>query len=339
MRMERRSTGGSSSGAAMDEAEVDAKVDEFRVTSFFNLPKEERWVIIRDLQKRYQKGIVGASRDALKAEAGARLARLRLKKDEHIRLCAMRCDKYNDFVKVVPCRTVADLEALCARHADDLKACAEALRDQIRVRLHVYKVKAADLPNIGSDNPEVAVARLMAELRAVVARALPRDPPPPVPYPTRSAHPAPTRAAVAFHMKHLEAISAALVALVEITAEGAFKAPRRRTVLPKSPAEVAAPKAKAKGTKRPRGPTAAQAALEGEVFEEDGVDWKVLAVVWDADEEEVVVWYYDVEMAADGDLSEDEMDLARTEGLDLGPLECSSVTEVKGWIRAARSGR
>lgn len=109
--------------------------------------------------------------------------------------------------------------------------------------------------------------------------------------------------------------------------------------LPKSPAEVATPKAKAKGTKRPRGPTAAQAALEGEVFEEDGVDWKVLAVVWDADEEEVVVWYYDVEMAADGDLSEDEMDLARTEGLDLGPLECSSVTEVKGWIRAARSGR
>ena len=62
-------------------------------------------------------------------------------------------------------------------------------------------------------------------------------------------------------------------------------------------------------------------------------------MVWDADEEEVVVWYYDVEMAADGDLSEDEMDLARTEGLDLRPLECSSATEVKGWIRAARSGR
>jgi len=179
----------------------------------------------------------------------------------------------------------------------------------------------ADLPNTGSDNSKAAVARLMAELRAVVARALPRAPPPPVPYPTRSAHPAPTRAAVAFHMKHLEAISAALVALVEITAEGAFKAPRRRTALPKSPDEVATPKAKAKGTMRPRDPTAAQAALEGEVFEEDGVDWKVLAVVWDADEEGVVVWYYDVEMAADGDLSEDEMGLSRTEGLDLGPLE------------------
>ena len=52
------------------------------------------------------------------------------------------------------------------------------------------------------------------------------------------------------------------------------------------------------------------------MFEQDGADWKVLAVVWDANEEELVVWYYDVKMAADGDLSEDEMDLARTELLD-----------------------
>jgi len=52
MGMERRSTGGSSSGAAVNEAEADAKADEFRVTSFFSFPKEERWMTIRDLQKR-----------------------------------------------------------------------------------------------------------------------------------------------------------------------------------------------------------------------------------------------------------------------------------------------
>jgi len=245
----------------------------------------------------------------------------------------------------VLCRTVADLEALRALHGDDLKACVEALRDQIRVRLHVYKVKAADLPNIGSDTPELAVARLMVELRGVVARALPREPPPPVPYPARAAHSAPTRAAVAFHMKHLVAISAALVALVEITAEGAFTAPRSRAVVPKAQAtpRAVAPKTKAKakdkGPKRPRDPTPAQAALEGEEFEEDGIDWKVLAVVWDADAEEVVVWYYDVDMAEEGQFSEVDLDLARTEGLDLAPLECSSVTEVRAWIRAVRSSR
>ena len=42
------------------------------------------------MQRGYQKDIVEANRNALKSEAGAQLARLQLKKDEHIRLCAMR---------------------------------------------------------------------------------------------------------------------------------------------------------------------------------------------------------------------------------------------------------
>ena len=71
-------------------------------------------------------------------------------------------------------------------------------------------------------------------------------------------------------------------------------------------------------------------------FEEDGVDWKVLTAEWDTELEEVVVWYYDVDMAADGDLDEEEMNLARTEGLDLAPLECSSVAEVQRWIKESR---
>ena len=33
----------------------------------------------------------------------------------------------------------------------------------------------------------------------------------------------------------------------------------------------------------------------------------------------VVVWYYDVDMAADEDLDEEETDLSRTEGPDLSP--------------------
>ena len=67
------------------------------------------------------------------------------------------------------------------------------------------------------------------------------------------------------------------------------------------------------------------------------MDWMVLAVEWDTGLEEVVVWYYDVDMAADEDLTEEEMNLGRTEGLDLAPLECSSATEVQRWIKEARS--
>ena len=44
------------------------------------------------------------------------------------------------------------------------------------------------------------------------------------------------------------------------------------------------------------------------------------------------MWYYDVVMAEEGEFSEDDMDLERTEGLDLAPLGCSSVAEVKKWI-------
>lgn len=80
----------------------------------------------------------------------------------------------------------------------------------------------------------------------------------------------------------------------------------------------------------------ARATLVGVAFEEDGVDWMVLAVEWDTDLEEVVVWYYDVDMAADEDLDEEEMNLARTEGLDLAPLECSSAAEVQSWIKESR---
>ena len=231
--------------------------------------------------------------------------------------------------------------ALRAQHGTDLKACAEALRDQIRVRVHVYKIKAADFPNIGSGSSEAAVQRLAIELRAVVVGALPRSPPPPVPYPTRAVHRAPTAEAAAFHMKHLAAISAALVEVVTVTVDGAFKAPRRRAAL----AAAATPRAQApmeptpKAPKRPRAPTPGQAAFEGVEFEEDGVDWKVLAVAWDGELEEVVVWYYDVEMAEEGQLSEDDMHLARTQGLDLAPLEFSGISEVKAWIKAARSDR
>jgi hypothetical protein len=77
VRMQQRATGSSFHGMALDQADVDAKVADFQITSFFMLPKAERWKIIRHLQRCYQDGVVIASREALKAKAAARLARLR----------------------------------------------------------------------------------------------------------------------------------------------------------------------------------------------------------------------------------------------------------------------
>ena len=177
--------------------------------------------------------------------------------------------------------------------AENTTKCAEALRGQLRLRGHVYKIKNKDVL-VGQDKDEAAIARLMVALPAVVAASLPmQPPPPPVPYPKRATHPAPTRAAVVFELKHLAAISTALAELIAVTNEGSFKAPRRRRATAPSAASAAAAAAAAPPTaagKRPRAPAHDEAALVGVAFEEDGVDWMVLAVEWDTDLEEVVVW-------------------------------------------------
>jgi hypothetical protein len=92
--------------------------------------------IIRHLQRRYQDDVAVASREALKAKATARLARLRQKKRNHIRLCAARCDNYSKIIKIKPCRREADLQALLAVYGKCAKD-AETLRGHIRLRGHV----------------------------------------------------------------------------------------------------------------------------------------------------------------------------------------------------------
>jgi hypothetical protein len=49
---------------------------------------------------------------------------------------------------------------------------------------------------------------------------------------------------------------------------------------------------------------------------------------------QVVVWYYDVAMAADLKLDGGKMNLARKSGTDLATLELPSTCEVRRWIKA-----
>ena len=51
------------------------------------------------------------------------------------------------------------------------------------------------------------------------------------------------------------------------------------------------------------------------------------------------MWCCDVDIAEDANLTEDDMHLARTQGIDSGPLECSGISEGEARIKAARSGR
>jgi hypothetical protein len=56
--------------------------------------------------------------------------------------------KYSEFSAVLVIASPSALDALAAKHKDSPKELAEPLRDQTRLRIHVYGVKRADLPHI-----------------------------------------------------------------------------------------------------------------------------------------------------------------------------------------------
>jgi hypothetical protein len=134
-------------------------------------------------------------------------------------------------------------------------------------------------------------------------------------------------------MKHMGSISNAITQLIQLTSAGSFKAARskvpRRSV--RAPAAPSVPRA--------RSANAATLALVGVKFEEPLISWKVADGDWSAELGEVVAWYYDVAMAADLKIDEDEKNLARKPGIDLAPLECLRTFEVRRFIKASKSER
>jgi len=129
-------------------------------------------------------------------------------------------------MKIMPGSSLAGLAALGA--GKPLKDHLQAMRDQIRARIHVYEIKAAALPAIGSRDAAVKQTRLAEGVKAIVVLPLPRLPPPPLPYPVRTAHPAPTAEAAALDMQHMCRISDAITQLMQFTSEGPFKAARSK---------------------------------------------------------------------------------------------------------------
>ena len=126
-----------------------------------------------------------------------------------------------------------------------------ALRNQMRLRVHVYEIKAPSLPKIGSgDTVEEAVL------------PLPPLPPPPLPHPVRPAHPAPTSEAVQFDLEHMRMTSDMAKELVVLVSEGRFEARRPVRV---DKAKAPRPAAAAAG-KRAREPKAGELALVGAEF-------------------------------------------------------------------------
>ena len=83
--------------------------------------------------------------------------------------------------------------------------------------------------------------------------------------------------------------------------------------------------------------TAAHMALEGVEFVDEDVHWKVIDVKYDKEFKTMVVWYYDMELANELDVTVDEMIQSRNsnDSASCEPLQRSSVEEVNAWIAAS----
>ena len=320
-------------GGTGSAAEVGQLVAAWDMTSFNSLPREKRWGIIKDVRRKYDDLCVIAPEGMRKTHAAAKVARLQKARAAELLRCMNRAAKHAEFSKIKPCTSTTELEALRSAHEDD-KDYAKALRDQIRVRVHVYGFAAKRLPKIGGGGnlveEEAGLLRLRAELPAMVETPLPAQSTAPQPYPVHPQHAAPSPLAVIMDQKYLVSVTQAWRELAAMTSQFVFRTPRAR-----ASRAVRAPRP------QPRQTIFLQdAALNGTAFTEVEVSWKVLAPLWSAAEKRVVVWYYDVDAAAAESTAEEEMmvfayvvaSASEIPGPCPKPLERSIVMEIRSSV-------
>jgi hypothetical protein len=232
------------------------------------------------------------------------------------------------------------------------------LTDQIRVRHHVYGIKRAELPQIGSDSSLVGVSRLEKELRAVVIKPLPRKLHVSA-FKVREAHPAPTSAAIALDKAHVQQVLQATMVLFEMCNEGVFVAgraamglrggSRRARPIPAvsevsaagDAADVAAPVVEmvvsevAHG-QPPRRIASIDAKLVGKFLVNDDMHWRVVNVEWLAKAKSVVAWYYSVQEAALAGHDHTTMKGRLENGLlDSPEITYADINDIRTWAKKA----
>jgi len=331
-------------GTTATKAEnVAEQIEEWRTTSFFALPRAERWAIIKSVRKEYK---ANAKEELLQLQKmdEAKAARQKKAKEDNINKHRNQALKFMEFAAIPVIDSLPQLHALVASHAESPGELAEALRVQIRVRKHVYRVPMNNLPQITAKpghSTEEEAERLRVAFVELVKVPLPSKQHAPTPFPVRGAIAAPSADAVKLEQEHIKKVSNAWGELIEVLDGSAvFKAKASKAKRAVAQGAAAPSKQKKARTQKPKAaktPSHSDRAVEGAEFEEDGIDWKVLAVRWCGSTEAVVVWYYDVVLAAAGGIDEEEMIDAIDKGDSFDCLEYSSVSEIKRWIEC--SGR
>ena len=130
---------------------------------FFSIERAERWRLLTDLRRRLLEVRVAARARIQLHDAASHASKEREKKEEERKDINRRL-KAEQLSMVQPATTAAALASLSR---------VEDLHDQIRVRKYCYGIPWKQLPSIGKDRGEGAVARLRRELTNVVLTQLP----------------------------------------------------------------------------------------------------------------------------------------------------------------------
>ena len=93
-------------------AAVAAKMSVWNYTSFFSLPREKRWLIIKDVQRNFKLLCISEPAAKLKAHDEAKLGRAVATRDHEIAMYLNRAVKFKEMDTIVPITSVAALDAL-----------------------------------------------------------------------------------------------------------------------------------------------------------------------------------------------------------------------------------
>lgn len=204
----------------------------------------------------------------------------------------------------------------------------------------------ADTPAIGGGSGDGELTRLEAEVGALVNKTLPPRLPQPNPnfrpYDASSA----TEGAQQNYMKSVKDIVEAWRLLIELTEKGIFRLPveEKEDEESGSSSSSSSSSSKPRGKRKvkPRRPKKKERAVVGQSFEEDGTNWKVLDVEWSDAVDEVVVYYYDVDLVnAEGILESDLMEALEesSDHSNIEHIEYSSVKEVTEWLKESKAAK
>ena len=175
------------------------------------------------------------------------MERSREARQEEINKARGRWLNYQKMDSIKPVESEADLLGLFGSFSSgDEKGRNEAMKDQIQVRIHVYKIKAAKMPNMDRSGlgQKPNAERLLEELKPVVTTPLPPKPREHSPYPEQVDHAAETDEARQLQEAYMREFQQAWKEAMEMTKSGTFTAPKG-----KSGGGVSAPRKKRRATR------------------------------------------------------------------------------------------